>query len=144
MRHKTVRLLNGTLLNSTITKQYNYTTTASLNSTSSKKRQSQNSTVSKEYNCSVCPFRDGKFILVLLKTARVFDERLFAKCFAKHFAKYVFLFFKTKGAVSLVSLFREMAHLGEKCLPKQRKTSSFCASMRKTCPIAGTEGRGGD
>jgi hypothetical protein len=44
-------LQNGTLLNSNIIKQYNFTTTASQNSTSSITKLSQNGTVTKQYNC---------------------------------------------------------------------------------------------
>jgi hypothetical protein len=88
-------------------------------------------------------------MLVLLKTARVFDERHFTKCFAKHFAKYVLLFCKTKGAVSVVSLFREMAHFGRKVFTETEKHHHFAHQRekhvlyRRQRAVEGTEGSRG-
>jgi hypothetical protein len=67
----------------------------------------------------VCPFWDSKVLKILLKTARVFGETHFTKCFAKIVAKYIWLFHKTRGVVLLVSLFHEMARFGETCFAKQ-------------------------
>jgi hypothetical protein len=47
----------------TITKQYKYTKTVSQNTASSKTKLSSNSTVTKQYNCWVFPFRVGKVSL---------------------------------------------------------------------------------
>ncbi len=47
---KTVYLLNGSVLNSAITKQCNYTTTASRDSASSKIKLSQKDTLTEQYN----------------------------------------------------------------------------------------------
>jgi acyl-homoserine lactone acylase PvdQ len=54
-RPKTVHLLNDTLLNSTITKEYNYSTTEPQNYTSSKAKLSQNWIVTKQCTVECAP-----------------------------------------------------------------------------------------
>jgi hypothetical protein len=68
------------------------------------------------------------------------------KCFSKYFAKRVLLFRETRGVVSLVSLFHEMARFGETCSAKQRNNIIISRNSEKKiiCLIEWIEGhRGG-